>query len=421
MTRTFSTPSWRSGLLALSLILIPATAAHAQRGSSAVTRDNKAVLDAFKAVVAKPSESTVRIQCDGSDAALGTVLSADGYIITKATLLKGKITCKTRDDKSYPAKVVGVEDKYDLAMLKIQATGLKPIEWRSGQGAEVGDWLASPGTGERPVAIGVLSVGVRKPSPREAPRVPPANSGYLGIGLDEGRDGGPVIGMVEKGSAADKAGLKVGDVVLSVAGKKVTSPDQLVAAIQSFKANQEVNLKIKRGDEEKDLKATLGKRSAAGPNRGDRMNSMGSKLSDRRTGFPVILQHDQVIKPEDCGGPLVDLDGKAVGINIARAGRTESYAIPAEAVLGLVSDLKSGKLAPKDEGAAALLAKIEAELTDALSKAKEELAVAEKDLAAAKDDEAKKKEAEKRVTEAKKKVAEAQQALDKAKKDRTKK
>src|SRR5262249_54405804 len=47
------------------------------------------------------------------------------------------------------------------------------------------------------------------------------------------------------------------------------------------------------------------------------------------------------------GGPLVDLDGKAVGINIARAGRVESFAVPSDTVLALLPDLKSGKLAPK--------------------------------------------------------------------------
>ena len=36
--------------------------------------------------------------------------------------------------------------------------------------------------------------------------------------------------------------------------------------------------------------------------------------------------------PADCGGPLVNLDGKVVGMNIARAGRTESYAIPCACV-----------------------------------------------------------------------------------------
>jgi serine protease Do len=54
----------------------------------------------------------------------------------------------------------------------------------------------------------------------------------------------------------------------------------------------------------------------------------------------VILQHDTVLKPEECGGPIVNLDGKAIGINIARAGRVESYAIPSEAVLPILEELK---------------------------------------------------------------------------------
>ena len=43
----------------------------------------------------------------------------------------------------------------------------------------------------------------------------------------------------------------------------------------------------------------------------------------------------------DCGGPLVDLDGAAVGLNIARAGRTESYALPADVVIAAVKTLRS--------------------------------------------------------------------------------
>lgn len=59
-----------------------------------------------------------------------------------------------------------------------------------------------------------------------------------------------------------------------------------------------------------------------------------------------ILRTDCALVGGDSGGPLVDLDGKVIGINIARAGRTETLAIPAEAVKPLLDDLKSGKLAP---------------------------------------------------------------------------
>src|SRR5205807_3439514 len=120
-----------------------------------------------------------------------------------------------------------------------------------------------------------------------------------------------------------------------------------INTVGRLKPDEKVLLKIKRGQEDIEITATLGKRPKELS--GNPQETMGTKLSARRGGFPSILQHDSGIRPEDCGGPLVDLDGKTVGINIARAGRTETYAIPAEDIQPLMPDLKSGKLAPKDE------------------------------------------------------------------------
>ena len=51
------------------------------------------------------------------------------------------------------------------------------------------------------------------------------------------------------------------------------------------------------------------------------------------------MQHDSPLMPEQCGGPLVNLRGEVVGLNIARAGRTASYALTgdhlAETLAGL--------------------------------------------------------------------------------------
>jgi serine protease Do len=80
---------------------------------------------------------------------------------------------------------------------------------------------------------------------------------------------------------------------------------------------------------------------------GDRERAMeqaAGPVSRRRSGFPQVIQHDTVLHPAQCGGPLVDLDGKAVGINIARAGRVATYALPASLILAAMDDLKSGKL-----------------------------------------------------------------------------
>ena len=66
------------------------------------------------------------------------------------------------------------------------------------------------------------------------------------------------------------------------------------------------------------------------------MNMLGGPLRARRAGFSSAIQHDTVLSPRDCGGPVVDLDGRVVALNIARAGRVDSYAIPASVVERLV-------------------------------------------------------------------------------------
>ena len=52
--------------------------------------------------------------------------------------------------------------------------------------------------------------------------------------------------------------------------------------------------------------------------------------------FPTILQHDSVLAATDCGGPILYLEGRVVGINICRAGRVETYAVPAEVIQPLL-------------------------------------------------------------------------------------
>ena len=128
------------------------------------------------------------------------------------------------------------------------------------------------------------------------------------------------------------------------------TPPQTCLPAERFVTAMRTGLRFAR--ESTELKATLQKRPT-GDNRGELQNNMGSQLSARRSGYPMILTHDSVVKPADCGGPLVDLDGNVIGINISRAGRTESWVIPTEVIRELLADLKSGKLAPVVETATA--------------------------------------------------------------------
>jgi S1-C subfamily serine protease len=213
----------------------------------------------------------------------------------------------------------------------------------------------------------------------------------------------------------------VGDIVLSVQGEAVADVEGMIRKVQSYKAGDVIKMKVKRDGKEHDVQVTLGKRPAGQASRGDMQNSMGSTLSNRKGGFPAILQSDLVIPHTACGGPAVNLDGKAVGVFIARAGRTESYVIPSENVKALIPDLKSGKLKPKPVEPTVNVADLEA----AVTKAKHALDAKQKALKRAQDadepDEAKIKALGEEVTALKKKYEEAQKALKAANGEEAKK
>ncbi|HZV06342.1 MAG TPA: trypsin-like peptidase domain-containing protein [Gemmataceae bacterium] len=332
-------------LLTVAVGLCGTTTTYGQRAprESIPTKTDERFLAAFREVVAIPSRSTVRVRCDETVVAFGAVVGEDGWVLTKASQLQGSIVCEIHDGRELPARIVGVSKPYDLAMLKLEVKGLKPVEWRDSTQDAVGSWVATPGMNRDPVAVGILSVGAREIKGPELARRG-SSGGFLGIIIDRRPNKeGVKIEEVIPGGAADKAEFQDGDIIVAVGKTRVTDPETLFNALETTKPGQKVKVRVKRGSEEMGLEARLGSRPT---DRADFQNKLGSELSHRRTGFPMVLQHDTVLRPVDCGGPLVDLDGKVIGINIARSGRTETFAIPAEAVKPLLGDLKSGKLAP---------------------------------------------------------------------------
>jgi putative serine protease PepD len=81
---------------------------------------------------------------------------------------------------------------------------------------------------------------------------------YLGIKIGD-TGNGVYVGTVTAGSPADKAGLKVGDVILAINGKPTTTSDDLGTVIAAFKPGQTVTLKIvHQSGVQATLKVTLG-------------------------------------------------------------------------------------------------------------------------------------------------------------------
>src|SRR4051812_23704631 len=87
MTLRIRNRSAMFAVLVAAIALSAAAPAHAQRfrgPDKEITKGGDSLKAAFKEVVFDANESTVRVRADGKDVAMGTVVTADGYILTKA-------------------------------------------------------------------------------------------------------------------------------------------------------------------------------------------------------------------------------------------------------------------------------------------------------------------------------------------------
>lgn len=324
-------PLFFATLIALS---VPA-AASAQLGLKPKLYTSGSTLRrAFQDVSAEARQATVQVLQGNRQRSLGVVVSEDGYVLTKSSeCAAGELQCRLADGSLHSAVLVGRHEGADLALLKIDASGLTPIEWETDTDPAIGSWVVTPGPGAIPEAVGVVGVGRRE---IRLERV----RGVLGIGM-EGDSGPPRITKVFEESGAAQAGLLEGDFVEQVAGLQVSGRSSLVECISQYEPGDTVELTVRRGEDRLTLSATLTyPPDDAYLTRIAVQNKMGGDLSLRRTGFDAVIQHDSVLRPEECGGPLVGLSGKAFGVNIARAGRTETYAIPADMALAIVEQLR---------------------------------------------------------------------------------
>ena len=278
-----------------------------------------------------------------SGAGSGVIISSDGYILTCAHVVSGasQITV-TIGDTDYTATVVGEDDTSDVAVLKIDATGLTPATVGDSNSLSVGDSVLAVGNplGElggtvtsgivsalnRSVTIqGTSSTNTMSLIQMDA-SVSPGNSGgglfnmngeliglvnakssssdAEGLGfaipindaiqvaqdlLENGYvSGRPYMGItyiavtdaqtaaqlnvnaygvyvvdVVQGGPADKAGLKVGDRIVSIDGTEIAQKDDLGTLMQQHTAGDTLSITVARDGQMQTVSLTLGEKNAS--------------------------------------------------------------------------------------------------------------------------------------------------------------
>lgn len=277
-------------------------------------------------VAAPIGQSVVALVTGNSQVALGTVVGK-GKVLTKLSDLrreKRPVMLVDSSGQIYDAKVLFALPEHDLLMMDVPGLPAPPIDMDSYVQAQEGDVIAAVSPTGHVSDFGVVSVAQRSLRADDQP--------YLGVVSDPRWDGdGVMIGGVEAGSGAHRSGLRAGDVLMKLNGKPVDGMYSIRAAMVGIRPGETVPVEVKRRNQVIEGKLLTGARPKVmkfPQKRLDMMNSMGNRMSVKRDEFPLVIQSDMTLFPERTGCPVIDVNGKFVGMALSRAGRTETYILP---------------------------------------------------------------------------------------------
>ena len=266
----------------------------------------------------------------------GVIIREDGYIVTNNHVIDGatKIEVTLNSNQTYPAKLVGTDPATDVALLKIEASGLPTVPFGDSDKLRLGEWVIAIGS---PYDLrSTITAGIVSAKGRSMPNytgefkiesfiqtdaaVNPGNSGgalvdkagnlvgintaiisqtgsytgysfavpsnivkkivydlmdfgsvkraLLGITMQPIDDkiakelklsslNGVYIVEVSKGGAAEKAGIKAGDVLIAVDSIKITTPSSVQEVISRFSPGDKAELTVLRDGKELKMDVTF--------------------------------------------------------------------------------------------------------------------------------------------------------------------
>ena len=271
----------------------------------------------------------------------GVIISEDGYILTNNHIVSNSssyyqvseasriVVYLYNDPTEYEAKIVGTDEETDLAVIKIEKTGLTPAELGDSDQVKIGEFamaIGNPLGMQNSVSSGIISAVNREITDTDGKNytliqtdaaINTGNSGgalvnssgqvigintlkLMGTGVEgmgfaipindtkpiyedliqyskvkrpyigfSGRDldeatakannlvVGAYVVSIEEFSAAEKAGLRPGDVVIKINGTSITTMDELNAIKNECQIGDEITLTVVRDGQEKELKLTL--------------------------------------------------------------------------------------------------------------------------------------------------------------------
>lgn len=287
----------------------------------------------FETITTPLRTSVVTILNGGVPIALGTVVDNDGSAVVKASHLPLRPQCRLPDGTTVAVTVIGVDKSFDLAVIRIPSKSIRPVLWRDRGPSPVGTIMAAVGPDGLPLVVGVVSVVSRKLADAKVP----SYDLPLRMKVDApevwavpAKDGNGYTVKSTSGLARI-VGIKPGDRLESIAGRPIKVQEDIAKSVSEKLSGDVVPVVIARSGKTMTVELPL-------------LPEVLSIATWRSDDFPTALEYSPPVNSTDCGGPLVDLSGRVIGITVGRSNGHAGWAIPADEVKRIVAYAKEGKL-----------------------------------------------------------------------------
>jgi serine protease Do len=152
------------------------------------------LFDFFRRFMPNPQQEPEPEQ-RGQGIGSGFIISTDGYVLTNAHVVadSDEVTVRLADSREFKGKIVGVDTRTDVALLKVAATGLPTVKLGNSENLKVGEWVAAIGS---PFGfVNTITAGIVSAKGRSLPDESFVPFIQTDVAVNPGNSGGPLLNL----------------------------------------------------------------------------------------------------------------------------------------------------------------------------------------------------------------------------------